>query len=25
MGLLADEEELRQLMDHAHHRGLVES
>jgi CBS domain containing-hemolysin-like protein len=25
MGLLADEDELRQLMDHAHHRGLVES
>ena len=25
MGLLSDEDELRQLMDHAHHRGLVES
>jgi CBS domain containing-hemolysin-like protein len=25
MGLLADEDELRQLMDHAHNRGLVES
>jgi CBS domain containing-hemolysin-like protein len=24
-GLLSDEVELRQLMDHAHHRGLVES
>lgn len=25
MGLLSDEDELRQLMDHAHNRGLVES